>query len=149
MCCSFRISSMVLGMILGTVSVSGCSQSPEPTYPVHGVVSINGNRPQGGIVIFESVTPGPSGKRFSARGMIDSDGQYCLSTFGEDDGAVAGNHRVGVLQEEDMHPSSRSPEAEAARMRIVKIPPRYQSPETSNLTYEVKPEENTIDIELH
>ena len=146
--CSFRINSIILGVILSTISVLGCSRSPEPTYPVHGIVTINGKRPRGGIVIFESVTPGPSGKRFSARGMIDSDGQYRLSTFGEDDGAVAGKHRVGVLQEEDMHPSSRSPEAEAARKRIVKIPSKYQTPATSHLTYEVKSEENTIDIEL-
>jgi hypothetical protein len=33
----------------------------------------------------------------SARGMIEEDGSFRLSTFGEEDGAVSGRHRVLII----------------------------------------------------
>ena len=144
----FRVSIVVVGIVACMACFSGCSKSSEPTCPVHGVVTLNGKRPKGGVVIFESTVPGSSGRRFSARGVIDPNGQYRLSTFHKDDGAVLGKHRAAILPEEDLNPSSSSPEAVQRRKAIMQIPPQYQSSDTSNLIFDVKPKDNTIDIAL-
>jgi hypothetical protein len=135
---------------LATLSAAfvGCSAPHEPTYPVVGVVTVQGKTPGGGYVVFESVEPASGGRRFCARGVIGPQGRYCLTTFSPRDGAVAGKYRVAVFPEEDLVPDNHSPEAEKRRAAIVKIPPMHQTPETSNLVFEVKPAKNVLNIEL-
>lgn len=131
--------------------LAGCSGSPEKTYPVHGVVTLDGKPLEGGTVLFESIEPGGhrsggvvGGKRYTARASIDPQGRYRLSTFGDNDGAVAGRHRVVVLPD-----LSQVPDTPGARPPV-EVPAKYQWPETTDLEYEVKPDpDNRIDVELH
>jgi hypothetical protein len=147
---NLRYATIAVAVILASLApCTGCSKKQEPTYSVHGVVTLQGKSPTGGIVLFESMEPGPSGKRYGARGDIQPDGQYRLSTFDRNDGAVAGKHRVAVLPEQIVHGDPPSPEDIRRSAAIMKIPPAYQSTETSNLTYEVKPGDNTINLELN
>ena len=120
----------------------GCSGGPEPTYPVHGVVTLDDQPLDGGTILFELAEPPDRGERYTARGTIDSEGRYQLSTFGENDGAVAGRHRVVVF-------------AKIAVMRDTPygsqksvIPTKYQAPETTDLLYDVERGDNQIDIPL-
>ena len=127
------------GLLL--VVLPGCSGSPEPTQPVEGLVTHQGKPVEGGTVLFDMVTPIESGKRYTARGRIDSDGRYRLSTFGEEDGAVAGRDRVAVSGKEPVLTSEADSPPPA-------LPQKYSSVETSGLAYEVVEGHNQIDIEL-
>jgi hypothetical protein len=147
---NLRRNIIAASLFLASVSFyTGCSKTREPTYPVHGVVTLQGKTPSGGTILFESVEPGASGKRYGARGKIEPNGQYQLSTFGDNDGAVAGKHRVAVLPEQIILGDPPSPEDKKRADAILQIPPKYQSTDTSNRTYEVKPGENTINVELN
>ena len=120
----------------------GCSHGPEPTYPVRGVVALDGQPLDGGTILFELAKPPEGGQRYTARGTVDAEGRYQLSTFGESDGAVAGRHRVVVFAKiavmVDEHYGSRKSV----------IPMKYQAPETTDLLYDVKRGDNQIDIPL-
>lgn len=132
--------------LLVLMLAAGCSRAPEKTYPVEGRVTLDGKPLKGGTVLFESIQPGTSGKCYTARGTIDSQGRYRLSTFtfGDYDGAVPGRHRAMILPD-----LSQVPDRPGARPPV-DVPDKYQSPETTDLEYEVKPgQENRIDVELY
>ena len=120
---------------------AGCPASQERPYPVHGVVSLDGNPLRGGLVRFEPSSPGPSSSCFGAEGTIGSDGTYRLTTSsvneGTNDGALPGMYRVVVLPGQ---------ETTAQNSRV--IPSKYYSLAGSGLEFEVKPNDNLIDIRL-
>jgi hypothetical protein len=72
----------------------GCSNQPK-AYPA------------GGKVVFKDGTPLKGGRielksrehPYAARGRVDADGQFSLTTFKPNDGAIAGPHQVIVLPE--------------------------------------------------
>jgi len=134
-----RCACCALGLVLAVLP--GCSGSPEATQPVEGLVTYQGEPLEGGAVLFDMVTPTGSGKRYTARARIDSQGRYSLSTFGEEDGAVAGRYRVAVSGKEPVLTN----EADAPPPAI---PLKYSSVETSGLAYEVVEGHNQIDIAL-
>ncbi|MFN5468428.1 MAG: hypothetical protein ACK5ZC_17240 [Pirellulaceae bacterium] len=86
--------AMALGGILG------CSPQQEATYPVDGLVRFPDGEPvQLGTVEFRRViAANPEAPRWIARGTIDREGHFTLSTFQPGDGALAGNHEVIVQQ---------------------------------------------------
>jgi hypothetical protein len=141
-----RHAVYVLAVLPGTVLLLGCSGNPEKTYPVEGVVTLDGTPVGGGEVMFEMIEPAGGGKRYTARGKIESDGRYRLRTFAtnRNDGAVAGRYRVAVLPPEGQpvdDPSARSSGPPP-------FPPKYSSPEKSGLEFEVTAAKSHIDIEL-
>src|SRR5262249_47270203 len=72
----------------------GCSRSDRPaTYPVHGKLIYQGKPVTGATLDF--LAPGASR---SAVGTTDEAGQFRLTTFEPDDGAVAGTHVVTVFK---------------------------------------------------
>jgi len=124
---------------------TGCSGGPEDTYPVQGTVTVNGAPLDGGNVQFELITAGEkTGDRYTARGTIDATGHYRLGTFGEDDGATPGRYRVVVFPkvEEWIDDDSRASRPQNP------VPRKYSSLKTTDLVFEVKPENNEIHIEL-
>ncbi len=123
--------------------LAGCSRGPEPTYPVQGLVTLDGKPLEGGSVLFESIEPGESGRCYTARATIDPQGRYRLSTFGQFDGAVAGRHRAVVLP--DLSQMTDDPTATIP----ITVPIKYSALETTDLEYEVQPPGGTVDIDLH
>jgi len=67
-----------------------------------------------------------------AHGTI-TDGEFYLSTFGNNDGAVPGTHKVAVIAQEKSQ--GTGPEAPAGKLLV---PEQYTNPDTSKLTIEVK-----------
>ncbi len=134
-----RWPCLLVGLL--TSLAAGCPASHERPYPVHGVVSLDGNPLRGGLVGFEPSSPGPSNSCYGAEGAIGSDGSYRLTmhTANEsaNDGALPGLYRAVVLPGED--PSAQSSNA---------IPSKYCSLAGSGLEFEVKPGDNLIDIPL-
>lgn len=94
-----RSAAVVVAVTL--VGLAGCGD--QRLYPVHGkVVWENGAAAReldGGIVVCESVD-GAVG----ARGDIQQDGCFQLSTYKPGDGAVLGRHRVAVVKNKPGEP---------------------------------------------
>jgi hypothetical protein len=78
----------------------GCGPQQEATYPVDGLVRFpDGDPVRLGTVEFRRViAANPEAPRWIARGTIDQEGHFTLSTFQPGDGALAGNHEVIVQQ---------------------------------------------------
>lgn len=75
-------------------SIVGCSGNGIPTFPVEGTVVLEDGTPvQTGTVEFNSTE-----RDLTARGRIEADGTFTLTTFKEGDGAVAGVHDAVVVQ---------------------------------------------------
>jgi len=73
----------------------GCDSGPEMA-PARGTVSVKGTTLTHGKVLFEPVGGGEI-----AVGEIDEDGSFVLTTFEVGDGALVGEHTVGITQRSD------------------------------------------------
>ena len=87
--------TMRLTLILtAAILASGCDDGRPTTYPVTGKVVFedNGFPRFGDIEFFEP------NLEINARGKIARDGSFTLGTYEKSDGAVAGQHKVVILQ---------------------------------------------------
>lgn len=108
---------------------------------MHGVVRLDGKLLTHGNVMFESVATPQRERQYAARGVIQPDGKYQLTTFGRHDGALVGRHRVAVVV----------PDLDAgdvAGPQRLLIPNRYTSVATSGLEFEIGEGDNPIDLDL-
>lgn len=129
--------------VLGTVLVmatAGCSNSEVPTVPVKGTVSLRDGTPvQTGTVEFNALDGD-----WTARGKINSDGTFYLSTFKDGDGAVPGVHDAVVVQliaTEDLplHQHSHGPT----------VDPKYSHYDRAGLQFTIESgAENQISIQV-
>lgn len=129
--------------IVGTIALlvaTGCSSSEVPTIPVKGTVTLqDGTAVQTGTVEFNAIEGD-----WTARGTIQPDGTFYLSTFSDGDGAVPGTHDAVVVQliaTEDLplHQHDHGPT----------VDPKYAHYDRSGLQYTVKPDgENHITIQV-
>lgn len=129
----------IVGAIVLLVA-TGCSSSEIPTVPVKGTVTLqDGTIVETGTVEFNAVEGG-----WTARGTIQPDGTFYLSTFSDGDGAVPGTHDAVVVQliaTEDLplHQHNHGPT----------VDPKYAHYDRSGLQYIVKPDgENQISIQV-
>ena len=114
--------------------VLGCGSRP---YPVRGTVTLEDGTPvTAGTVVFEQRDVE---KPMSARGAIQSDGKFELSTLRPGDGAVPGLYRVLVA------PPAQPPDAPPVKSSFDS---RYSEFSTSGLEFEVKSEPNDYAIRL-
>ena len=80
-------------VLIASLAATGCGNNVA-TVPVSGsVVFRDGTSPQFGSVELES-----DDRQFTAKGKIERDGSFVLSTFQNGDGAVVGKHRAIVMQ---------------------------------------------------
>ena len=117
-------SCLLIALIAVVGTCSGC-RPDSPVGQVRGKVLLNGKPLVTGAVI---TLPG-SGR--GAKGVIVN-GEFVLSTFGANDGALVGTHKVAIVANEATRGSG--PEAQAGKLLV---PERYTNPETSDLTIEV------------
>ena len=82
------LSWAVLGLL--SCLLPGCGDSKYKVYPVHGEVFFDGQPASGATIHFHPVDTA----RPPAFATVQPDGSYELSTYGEDDGAVAGDYLV-------------------------------------------------------
>lgn len=83
-------------VVLSLLAVGGCggSESGFPkTYPVTGVVKVDGKPVEGAIVTFQL-----ENAQGNAIGNTDAKGEFSLSTYRPNDGAVAGQYRVAITK---------------------------------------------------
>jgi hypothetical protein len=110
-------------------------------YPVEGQVQWKDGAPAkelaGSLVFFELAE-----KQTSAQGVIQPDGGFRLTTLNPNDGAVAGEHTVLLIE------VGRKPQGgpDATNLAPSKIDSRYATPSTSDLRATVKPGANKITL---
>jgi hypothetical protein len=116
------------------VGLAGCGSGQ---YPVHGKVSYpDGTAVTEGMVVFESKG---NDNPIMARAEIQPDGSYVMGTKQPGDGLQPGTYRVLVAPKYDPNAVDRGPRPPA-------IDPRFSSFSTSQLTCEVKAEDNNYPI---
>ena len=94
-CCLFCVMTLTL------ICVSGCGNNNGfEVAPVSGTVRCGGKLLTDGLVVFTPVAP-PDADSYNtgraASGVVNSDGTFVLSTYGEDDGAIIGAHSIQVF----------------------------------------------------
>lgn len=110
-------------------AIAGCG---EKKFPIRGkVIFADGTPVPSGLVVLSPVDPA---SRVGARGYIQTDGSFELSTDKEGDGVLPGKFKVLV----------HGPNAgrEDAPVRNPQVHPKYLSFDTSGLDLEVKPGKN-------
>jgi hypothetical protein len=122
--------------LLCFLGVAGCGPK---LYPVRGQVTYPDGKPlTEGTVVFESVV---EENRVTARGQIDRDGRYELSTYQRGDGVPAGKYRVAVAPKLD-------PNAVDKRSNPLAFDRRYTEFKTSGLEFEVESGRNEYPIKV-
>ena len=125
------------------VVVAGCGGGKQPTYRAGGKVSFADGKPlPGGWVSFRSLN---SDKKISARGSIQSDGTFKLTTYKPNDGAVEGQHQAMVVPEIQFE---RGEPASGNRPRPPPVDRKFSNFETSDLEFTVTddPQKNQFKI---
>jgi hypothetical protein len=119
--------------------LAGCGENRPKTAVVQGTVTYKGKPVPNGSVNFVPAE-GPA-----ATGEIGPDGSYRLTTFRKGDGAVLGTHKVVIVAMQDV--SGQAVEARSPLPPPI-VPVKYTSLATTDLTAEVKDQENTINFDL-
>jgi len=132
-----RCSTITWGflLVLGTSILVGCDSGP-PVAPVQGKVLYNGEPLPFGSVTFQPSSGQP------AKGEIQPDGTFTLSTFAPNDGAIVGTHKVRIACYTSQDPNRQQPTGGEQSLGQLLIPREYTMFDTSKLTAEVKPEGN-------
>ena len=141
--CATTARLIFLGM--ASLMLVGCSRGKEPTYRTVGTVSFTDGTPlTAGWVSFRSLD---SGKNVTARGQIQPDGSFELSTFFPQDGAVEGRHQAVVVavsfHNERELPTNTPPPPPL-------VDPRFANFTTSGLEFAVSadPEKNRFVLQV-
>ncbi|MCP4192182.1 MAG: carboxypeptidase regulatory-like domain-containing protein [Planctomycetaceae bacterium] len=133
-----------LALSLCALAIVGCSAGHLPTYPTSGVVQFEDGDP----VRFGSIEFYNQQHDVTARGTIDRNGRYELSTFQANDGAIAGEHQVVVIQMLMPNPVVKRSPADASRehQHGRHVGKAYSGYATSSLTCTVEQGDNVHDF---
>jgi hypothetical protein len=133
--------------VIALVLVGGCGKKKRPNelpvYSVKGRVTFKGEPMPFAVVTFWPANQ-PFAQALKSRAAADKDGNYQLTTYERNDGVPEGEYAVILyvpLKEPD--PSELEPPNVPDKLNRA-----YLDPAKSKLRYTVKPEPNTIDIQL-
>ncbi len=106
-----------------------------------------------GAVKFSDGTPLTKGTVFFSDGLrmfqgeIRANGTFAIGEIRDGDGIPPGNYKVWVVA--NTHDYIRDPETEQITNRMtheIVIDPKYESRETSGLSYDIKPGQSSLEI---
>lgn len=127
-------ASLILGTTLSfsVLLFVGCeSAQPPDVVPVTGKVLLDGAPLEYGSVTFQPLRGQP------ARGKIQSDGTFSLSTYAPGDGAKVGKHQVRVTCYESQEPGQATADGPAEALGNSLIAEKYTRFATSGLEVSV------------
>ena len=155
-----KLVGVFAALLLFVAGCGGGAERPEIA-PVSGRVTYQGQSVEGAKVTFRT-----EGSPRVGTGITNADGEYKLTTFDTNDGAVVGEHRVTIAKFEQEAASAESegydPEnpgaaygqqmmsaASGKDKRESQLPAKYADPATTPLTRTVVAgEENVFNFEL-
>lgn len=120
------------------LSLSGCKTNEPEVSKARGTVRLSDGSPLVGAWV--SFRPSTGKSRVAARGQVQPNGEFILSTFNAEDGAIVGGHQAIVTM-----PLGGDREGAAASANIDQ---RYANYDTSGLNFTVSDEhaKNQFDI---
>ena len=134
-----KSSWIVWTTLCGVLVFTGCNRGPA-TYPVKGKVVF----PSGAPVRMGTIETKSRDLKINARGTIQSDGTFELSTFAPSDGAVQGWHDCVVVQI-----VTHGEELAGKVSTFGVVDPSHNSYHTSGLAFEVKPDQdNQVSLQV-
>lgn len=139
------VVTTVLSVGVLLVSLTGCGSSSMPTYPAGGKVIFPDGRPlEGGRVELRSVN---AANNPVARGEVQPDGTFRLSTFQPNDGAVEGEH-LALVVPPPPPPGSDTRGDKSSHQPV--LDPRFMLYKTSGLKFTVTrdPAKNQITLQV-
>lgn len=92
---------LVFFLSAGLLIAAGCngSKGDFAVAPTHGTIeTVDGEPIASGRVQLSPISSDSTGKAGKAAGGEIKDGQFMLTTYGKDDGAVIGKHKVRLLE---------------------------------------------------
>jgi hypothetical protein len=139
-CHRLRLETGIVAILL--LCACGCGPGHAPTAVVEGKVLLKGKPLEFGAIAFMPDN-GPI-----ARGTVQSDGTFTLTTYSKNDGAVLGMHRVRIGCYEAQKPGFKMPKVEDFGLGKSLIPEKYTKAETSGIKVEVKKQNEPFVIKL-
>jgi hypothetical protein len=134
-------------LVAAAVVAAGCGGGAK-TAPTSGRITYKGKPVAKAHVSFTPV----EGDRRAATGLTDDDGRYTLETFAPGDGALVGHYRVSIIARGPDRPPRPGEMGSGMPGEMMPgdpvIPTKYFAPDSSGLTFEVKPGKNQADFEL-
>ena len=135
------MAKVIAGLML--LGVLGCGSGQLPAYPVEGnVVFQDGGWPMFGTIEFYNQE-----HKINARGKLNRDGKFTLTTYKEGDGAIAGKHKVVIIQ---IVTDPTGPLGES-KMKVVHnhgalVARKYLDYRTSGLACDIKQGINSVEL---
>jgi predicted small lipoprotein YifL len=128
----------------------GCGRSGPAYWPISGKVTFQGKPVALGQIRFSNPKQG-----IDVVESLRTDGQYTIIT-GKRQGLPEGQYQVAIVPKLDFSKMKRdsnglpipSTMPSAAERHPPNIPQKYHDPATSGLTLTVKPEPNTLDVDM-
>ena len=140
----FRFRALTTGVAVVLAAVVGVScqgDGRRPVFPVRGQVLFENKPTPGALVIFHPVNdPDPRAPRPLAR--VAANGSFALTTYGNEDGAPAGEYAVTVAWVKEV--DNQTAPVEERREPKNLVPERYGKPETSGLRVHIKEAANDL-----
>jgi hypothetical protein len=132
---SFRALALAAVCMLA-FAPAGCGGNPK-TYRIPGRLVYGDGTPVPGATVVLNTEH--QGKRVTARGMVQPDGTFELTTFTDKDGVIEGEHEVTVVP---------LPSEDSAKSTKAVVAPKYSNAETSGLKVTVTPATPEILIKI-
>ncbi len=139
---------LLVVFMLSTLGVTGCGKGGLATYPVEGTFKYQGTEdtiPGAKLELRAQARDDKHGQA-TVTGVVGEDGTITLTTFEKGDGVPSGSYQI-ILKEPPI-PLGWSVD-EHGDLPPSKIPEKYKSYSTSDLTVEISPDgENRLDIQI-
>jgi hypothetical protein len=139
----FKVRRLIAAAVAVSLSMieCGCGNRGLPVFPVQGELRYNKEPAAKALVIFtpQENTDAKNWPNGYPRGVVKEDGSYKLSTYGETDGAPAGEYAVTVLWLENVEGSHEE--------KVDKLQGRYADAVTSKYRFQVKADRKGTTIE--
>lgn len=122
-----------LALIGSIILLGGCNNDGLPDMvPIRGTVMLDGNPVSSGTVLYSPVDRN-AGRQ--ARGAIQPDGSFQLTTLRPGDGAQLGEYQIAIIAIKPLGTARAEVEQRAGKVRPESLVPlRYSNPSQSGLT---------------
>jgi hypothetical protein len=121
-------------LFLCVVSCEKNKYGENPPYPVSGRVLVNGKAAQRVVLVFH-LAGNNDEKCIMPEGVTDAEGRFFLSTYGNKDGAPAGDYYITAIWK---------PSGGGIRNREDRLDGKYADPQSSGLTAHIERGKNEL-----